>query len=280
MPDTGSSEASTTTSGEDPTTSSAGELEGSSTSGLEGCAALSETRCGPGGRERCDGEEWMPDPCPTSTPGCDAGDCVLRGPTMVSAGDFLVDSTEVTAAQYQAFLADRGGDVAGQPPECAWNTEFWNPTNSMNPDLWPVTYVDWCDARAFCAWAGKRLCGHRDGGPIARSSFFETSESQWFSACGGSVGASRPSLAAECNDDGNIANVGSYSTCEGYHTGLFDLVGNVAEWVDSCDGNSGADDPCYIAGGSYVDYSYCDATPVSYPRDGAARPFGFRCCSG
>ena len=61
------------------------------------------------------------------------------------------------------------------------------------------------------------------------------------------------------------------------------MQGNVAEWVDACDANTGADDTCYLVGGSFVQIGatdYCDEIPADYPRNTTANPFGFRCCSG
>jgi len=257
--------------GEDATTS---ESEGGETSPCTDEDVL----CDPSGRMRCEEGRWVSDPCPQDAPACQDGACVLRGPVMVDVGDFLIDATEVTAAHYLAFLEARGDDVSGQPPECSWNTEYWDASNSMNPDDSPVTYVDWCDARAYCAWAGKRLCGRIGGGSIDTVSALDENQSQWFRACGGPLGAGRPNPAAECNDDGNISAVGSYAECEGYPTGVFDMVGNVEEWIDGCDDDSGADGTCYVVGGSYLEYSWCDRLPYGARRDRRVRPFGFRCC--
>ena len=47
------------------------------------------------------------------------------GPSMVRVpAGFCVDSTEVTSAQYDAFLTARGSDVSGQPASCTANTTF------------------------------------------------------------------------------------------------------------------------------------------------------------
>ena len=55
-----------------------------------------------------------------------------------------------------------GPSTAGQPSFCAWNTDFtpsaaWPPAPTQANH--PVVWVDWCDAFAYCAGAGKRLCG-------------------------------------------------------------------------------------------------------------------------
>ena len=77
----------------------------------------------------------------------------------------------------------------------------------------------------------------------------------------------------------------SFPGCEGYFPGLFDMEGNVAEWVDGCDGNTGAADVCYLMGGNIFDErSYCDEVyndaEDAFRRDDTAVSFGFRCCSG
>src|SRR5262249_6636582 len=111
-----------------------------------------------------------------TTQSCPSG----RGPAMVlakslSGQTWCIDSTEGTQAQYAAFLADKAGDVSGQSAECQWNTSYvplsacsrfpsFDPVARKNK---PVSGVDWCDALAFCKWAGKRLCGAiGDGGSV------------------------------------------------------------------------------------------------------------------
>jgi len=84
----------------------------------------------------------------------------------------------------------------------------------------------------------------------------------------------------------NLAPVASFPGCEGFYPGLFDLEGNVAEWVDSCDGSSGPNDHCTLAGGSEIDQiAYCTETftdmlrqvPLIHPvRWTVASSFGLR----
>lgn len=74
-----------------------------------------------------------------------------------SAGAYCMDATEVTNADYAAFLA-ANPPTSGQVAWCAWNTSYlppfgWPATGKENH---PVVRVDWCDARAYCKWAGKR----------------------------------------------------------------------------------------------------------------------------
>src|SRR5262245_62039398 len=71
----------------------------------------------------------------------DAGSCArfTKGPTMVLAGRICIDSTEITNAQYSAFLTSKNGDTSGQPPECSWNATYapasmcpFDPTGKAN----------------------------------------------------------------------------------------------------------------------------------------------------
>jgi hypothetical protein len=230
------------------------------------------------------GDGGCPSACPPDKPTCENGQCVVRGPVMVSVNSFYVDSTEVTVADYKKFLAAKGSDTSGQPSECSWNTAYWDSTNSMNPDTWPITNVDWCDAHAFCAWAGKRLCGKIGGGPVtAEADLFMTPPSnEWYLACGGPNGGTHPNSNPMCNSTdgfGDLGPVGSFPGCEGFYPGLFDLEGNAAEWIDGCQVQDGGE-VCFLLGGGIFDAkSYCDEV-YDAPRNATAVSYGFRCCGG
>jgi formylglycine-generating enzyme required for sulfatase activity len=218
---------------------------------------------------------------------------------MVDLGAFCIDSTEVTNAQYAVFLA---ANVPPQsqtnvPASCGFNASYvpsqW-PVPGGDADL-PVVNVDWCDAFAFCAWAGKRLCGDRDGGSVTYASFTDVAASQWHYAC--TAAGAHPYTygdaygADTCNGSDYGANepidVASATSCHGVGvpwSGVYDLAGNVYEWEDCCDGNTGASDICRRRGGSYLSgdvNSRCDSDDtVDHPRDDDMNAStGIRCCS-
>ena len=258
--------------------------------GSLGCVEQA-TRCGAAGRELCSSGTWQPQACPLAQPACAGeGQCVVRGPALVTVGNFFIHATEVTVSQYGEFLTAKGGDVSGQSQVCSWNQSYWDydARPVMDPGNRPIAYVDWCDAAAYCSWAGMRLCGRIGGGPIARSEVFDATLDQWYVSCGGPNGGAHPNNNPTCNSSqgfSDIADVASFPGCEGYFPGLFDMEGNVAEWVDGCDGNTGADDVCYLMGGNIFDQrSYCDEVyndpEDAYHRNTTAVSFGFRCCSG
>jgi len=220
-----------------------------------------------------------------------------KGPVMVNVANlFCIDSTEVTIAQYSQFLtAGKTPGSLGEPmPACAFNKSYTPNGQGYDPGLpitYPVTYVDWCDAFAFCAWSGKRLCGAvggtADGGATTPAAF-ATLQNEHYYAC--SAGGTRmypygdTYSATACNGImpmkvGVAVPAGILATCEGGFTGLFDMVGNVEEWQNGCAASGGPTDMCLHGTGSF-DYG----TPACGYVDQDERNFqhgdvGIRCCA-
>jgi formylglycine-generating enzyme required for sulfatase activity len=185
---------------------------------------------------------------PTSTDSTEAADLVSTDPIVSSApsepadlpsGDGMV---EITAGTYEVGL-DPADDYHSAPTNITL-TNFWidqyqitnskyqqyiDATGSQTPEIWPgegnhpVRGVTWDQAVAYCSWLNKRL----------------PTEAEW-EAAGRGPGA-RPQLYPWGNDataDGKINTipdqdtyaVGSFSFNESIF-GLFDMVGNVWEWV-------------------------------------------------
>ena len=252
----------------------------------------------------CDGGCAEVDAAPN---GCPAG----RGSPMlrVSSGagvPFCIDAFEATQADYGNFRA--GFALSAQEPACSWNTTY-DPEPGMPslPGL-PITDIDFCDAVAFCTWAGKHLCGRvsTDGGAAGgfRTSSDDTladehdpSTDQWFAACAGPSGLPYPyGASAEdgvCNvapDDGGasvIAAPGSFPACDSlvFGGGLYDMSGNAEEWVDRCytDADGGLLN-CIGRGGSFqqdASTSTCSILPLDdHPAPSSEYPYlGVRCCA-
>jgi formylglycine-generating enzyme len=275
---------------------SAGALVGGSggggASGAGGIGGSAGTGGGPDCLARC------------GAPGCPP----CRGASMVVGKNknwdisYRIDTTEVTNAQYAEFLA-AGIDPALQAKPCDWNTTF-NPNSSawgceltydpVNRPSHPVVCVDWCDARAFCEWAGKRLCMQPGGIPTDGGTVVE-----WESACSAEYTIAYPYGdtydPTACNGmdlAGSVAGakllpVGSLAGCEGGLTGLFDMSGNAKEWAGTCKGdesnpsNAGPDSYCGVHGGNYYDPAqYLECTKVGFPkRNDTQYGLGFRCCA-
>ena len=225
--------------------------------------------------------------------GCPSG----AGPAMIDAAGICIDSTEVTVAQYAAFLASvDGGATIPVSPSCPLGASFvpggggdW----PQSPDTLPVDDVTWCDAWSFCKWAGKRLCGAIGGGPIPSptTNGANPAISQWYAACSQAGSNLYPYgstyESADCYGAGSsLTNVGSLSSCVGGYAGIFDMSGNVSEWEDNCD-DGGTNANCYLRGGSYEatthghpEWLKCSSMTSYVPR--SSPPYsdvGFRCCA-
>jgi formylglycine-generating enzyme required for sulfatase activity len=157
--------------------------------------------------------------------GCSPGDGDCYGDEKpahsVTVASFEMLETEVTEGQYEA--------VTGNNPSC----------NSGGADS-PVECVTWFDAQAFCEGIGARL----------------PTEAEWeYAARGGTTTKYYCGDSSSCLDGiaWHDSNSGDHKhdvkgkDPNGY--GLYDMTGNVWEWVEDCwhDGYSGAPSVGYPA---------------------------------
>lgn len=201
----------------------------------------------------------------------------------VSVGAFDIDRTEVTNGQFAAFVeatgyvtdaekAQPGFDVDGgavfmQPTEdfpSWWRfTEGANWRHPEGPESsiegkaeYPVVQVSYNDAKAYAAWAGRRL----------------PSEAEWEYAAG--AGASTKYIWGDEKTPGGKEQANTWqgsfpleNTAADGHTGqapvgcyppnrfgLYDMVGNVWEWTDTVfEETSGESEAIHvIKGGSFL----------------------------
>jgi len=174
----------------------------------------------------------------------------------VPAGDFIMGSDDsdadsdekpVRTVYLDAYWIDKYEVSNGQYQECVENGACTNPQYSKsytrssyygNPDYddYPVIYVDWNQAKAYCEWAN----GGKDGLPT---------EAQWEKAARGDDGRKYPwegnsvdSSYANYNDNiGDTTEVGNYEKGASPY-GAMDMAGNVWEWVNDWYGNYNAND--------------------------------------
>ena len=227
----------------------------------------------------------------------DCGTCPDAESVAITDYDFSVDRTEVTNAQYAAFVAADAAPQAtwSDPGLCDWN-ETYVPRKDWpfdaGRDNHPVVWVDRCDALAFCEWAGKHLCGKVGEGPEGRVVDWNSpTQSEWYNTCAESSSETAtypygfPYDGSTCNgreygvDD--TVPVASAPNCHGQtqpYDAVFDMSGNVAEWGERLKG-----DGVTVRGGSYLN-NFTDlacGTPnlvFNASELDSRGDLGFRCC--
>lgn len=219
-----------------------------------------------------------------------SGKCAsTRGPSMVEiavgAKSFCIDATEVTNSEFAEYAKLPGSPTL--PAQC--KDVVLSFPGKTGADRAPQFNVSWCDAFAFCSWAGKRLCGRLDSSkPVA------SDNSEWTYVCTQGTTTAYPygndfDTTACVNGrpatDALPEPVASFGNCSGNsapYTGVYDLSGNVSEWVDECEGTD-----CRALGGYYGDTDKnalkCASIggtgmTVVHPVGRVLRGLGFRCC--
>lgn len=194
---------------------------------------------------------------------------------IASTDAFYIDLYEVTNEEYKKFVK-----AANRESPYHWpNGEI-----SKGKEKHPVVYVSWFDARDYCKWSGKRL----------------PTEQEWEKAARGEDGFTYPWGHEWTLDKSNnpykhstgTEPVGSYPEGRSPY-GLYDMSGNVWEWVDSYylphPGNTVyraeyGRDKRILKGGSWFDcLSYgCGLSAPTFNRsfftpEVRNNSFGFRC---
>lgn len=135
----------------------------------------------------------------------------------VNLPSFFMDVTEVTYEQYKKFA-----DATRHPLPEDWTSG----TYPAGRARFPVAYVNWFDAEAYCRWAGKRLPTEEEWEKAARGP--DSLKYPWgnfFAPAPANVAKGAVMIAS------SVA-VGQYKDGKSPY-GAYDMIGNVWEWTDS-----------------------------------------------
>ncbi|MFV1989826.1 MAG: SUMF1/EgtB/PvdO family nonheme iron enzyme, partial [Acidimicrobiales bacterium] len=168
--------------------------------------------------------------------------------TPVDVADFVMDEVPVTQAQFADFVDD-----GGYEREEFWDSEGWEwlaGQDDSHPVYWrkspggwerrvfdtwrplesghPVIHVNWWEARAYCAWANRRLPTEAEW---ERAASYDPSGVKRYSRPWGSDEATQERAALDVTPLGTAP----VDSCEAGASalGFRHLLGNVWEWTDS-----------------------------------------------
>jgi len=247
--------------------------------GLLECAPDGSARCStfPGGSDDRSGPEvcnGLDDDCdsgtdeevePTHLPesGAQASDSLdnncnglvdERGGVLVQFNPSFFPGTYMTAYEIGVFenpdCTGRQYGLAGDDYPAGWPAGPENPSVTLYacalPGIYPSGYLSWYRAQRACEVQGLRLC----------------TQAEWNSACQGCDARQLPYgnvyIAGICNEGlssvGTLAHTGEYVVCTAENH-IFDMVGNLAEWVFDFNEES----PAYrLAGGASYSCTLCE----------------------
>jgi hypothetical protein len=206
------------------------------------------------------------------------------GPEPVNIdGMFCIDSTQVTNAQYAAFASSVTPATAVQAVGCGDLNDSFMPSGGLFMDDLPVVTVDYCDAWAYCRWAGKRLCAQVD--PQA-TGYDPLTNSEMYYVCAGAGKGMNLAYAYGDTYDSNrcddmnpqLTPVRSHSDCHSLvYPQVFDLSANVGFWENMCSPGV-CRDTTPDGGQAATDSHRCDNSngdPITLQHP----DIGIRCCS-
>lgn len=145
---------------------------------------------------------------------------------LVALDAFYIDQYEITNANYIVCVKD--GNCT--PP--IENSSFIQSNYYENPlfSNYPVTYITWYDAKAYCEWRDARLPTEAEWEKAARG------EDQRIYPWGNTLScefANYGEVKEGCFPSPGTTPVGSFPKGQSPY-GVYDLVGNVQEWVADC----------------------------------------------
>lgn len=220
-----------------------------------------------------------------------------EGMVEIAGKGYCIDAYEVTNSQYADFLNFHGDDCEKEPHYSLTEDHrcyYQEDTEQIfqEGDIWVVEEgkeqyaaagVRFVGAKRACEMWGKQLC----------------SLEMWENACSGPEEYMFPygdifdpckchtgDQTLDCFTGKNPEEVGSYPECEGGYPGLYDMNGNVKEWVDHCRWQHYAYGCVVMGGAAYEPESFGGCF---YPQDEEFGPLkglysvgysiGFRCCA-
>jgi eukaryotic-like serine/threonine-protein kinase len=152
----------------------------------------------------------------------------------VYLNDFYMDKYEVTNAHYKTCV-EASGCTPHPLTQSRTRSSYYD---NSDFDNYPVIFVDWDQAAAYCKWRGGNL----------------PTEAQWEKAARGTDGRTYPWGEGISCDKGNFADctgdttsVGSYESGKSPY-GIYDMAGNIWEWVND-----------------WYDSAYYQSSPLSNP---------------
>lgn len=136
----------------------------------------------------------------------------------VNLDAFWIDQTEVNNSRYAKCVADGKCNPPSSTKSYTHDSYYGN----SEFDNYPVIYVDWDMANAYCEWADRRL----------------PTEAEWEKAARGANGRTYPwgndmpnnNVLNYNNNIGDTTEVGKYPNGASPY-GALDMAGNVWEWV-------------------------------------------------
>lgn len=219
---------------------------------------------------------------------------------------YYIDSHEVTNEAFKEFLNQYGDDCLGHPCVDVDESQLRLDTNgyAISEQLanYPATGMSWYGAAAYCAWRGARLPTEAEWekaaawdaeiGALRQYPWGDVFDGRYLNSCDASCEEPQANTAF---DDGYPAAAPVASFAGGRSAyGLFDMAGNVWEWVaDWYDPGyylvSAAANPTgpesgedkVVRGGSWFDTGNFAATSIRFPSapTNADETIGFRCAA-